>query len=147
MTESAISTNDVPQEASAAEGAVSVESILSTEELRRRPWRRPDYKKENRALVALSGALADSPHTILQTLAETILDVTQSDSSGVSLLTTDDGGKGSIGRPSLAYGNRTSAAGPRAISVPVETCSIVIFHCCSGTSSGVTPISNQSRLR
>jgi hypothetical protein len=31
--------------------------------------------------VALTSALADSPHTILQTLAETILDVTGSDSS------------------------------------------------------------------
>jgi transcriptional regulator with GAF, ATPase, and Fis domain len=49
--------------------------------------------KENRALVALSSALADSPRNILQTLAETILGVTQADSSGLSLLTTDDGGK------------------------------------------------------
>jgi len=39
--------------------------------------------------VALASALADSPRTILQTLAETILEVTQSDSSGVSLLTAD----------------------------------------------------------
>ena len=70
----------------------SLESILCTEELRRRPWRAPDYKNENAALVALSRALADSPGTILQTLAETILDVTRSDSSGVSLLRED--GKG-----------------------------------------------------
>ncbi len=74
-------------------GAVSLESILCTEELRRRPWRPPDYEIENRALVALASALADSPRTILQTLAETILDVTRSDSAGLSLLTTDDGGK------------------------------------------------------
>src|SRR5262245_36674288 len=69
--------------------AVPLESILCTEELRRRPWRAPDYQKENRALVALASALADSPRTIFQTLAETILEVTQSDSSGVSLLTAD----------------------------------------------------------
>ena len=43
--------------------------------------------------MALSSALADSPRNILQTLAETILDVTQADSSGLSLMTTDDGGK------------------------------------------------------
>jgi transcriptional regulator with GAF, ATPase, and Fis domain len=73
--------------------AAPLESILCTEELRHRPWRAPDYGKENRALVALASALADSPRTILQTLAETILEVTQSDSAGVSLLTTDDGGK------------------------------------------------------
>jgi PAS domain S-box-containing protein len=93
VTESATSNNDVPLEASIPDGAVSLESILCTEELRRRPWRLPDYGKENRALVALAIALADSPHTILQTLAETILDVTQCDSAGVSLLTKDDGGK------------------------------------------------------
>jgi hypothetical protein len=81
MTESAISTNDVPLEAPTPEDAVSLEPILCTEELRRRPWRRPDYQKENHALVALTSALADSSHTILQTLAETILDVTGSDSS------------------------------------------------------------------
>ena len=74
-------------------GTVSLESILCTGELRRRPWRPPDYEKENRALVALAGALVESPFNILQTLAETILDVTQCDSSGLSLLTKDDGGK------------------------------------------------------
>jgi PAS domain S-box-containing protein len=61
--------------------------------LRRRPSRSPDYEKENRALVALVTALADSPATVLQTLAETILGITESDSAGISLLTTDDGGK------------------------------------------------------
>src|SRR5262249_37305343 len=58
-------------------------------ELRRRTSRPPDYKKENHALVALLSALVDSPFNILQTLAEAILDATQCDSSGVSLLTED----------------------------------------------------------
>jgi len=49
----------------------------------------PDFEKENRGLVALVSALADSPRTILQTLAETILDITQCDSAGLSLLTRD----------------------------------------------------------
>jgi PAS domain S-box-containing protein len=74
-------------------GAVSLESVLCTEELQRRPLRSPDYEKENRALVALSSALADSPRSILQTLADTILDVCRADSAGISLLTKDDGGK------------------------------------------------------
>ena len=74
-------------------GAVSLESILCTEELQRRPLRPPDYEKENRALVALASALADSPRSILQTLADTILDVCQAGSAGISLLTKDDGGK------------------------------------------------------
>jgi PAS domain S-box-containing protein len=93
VTDSADLKGDFPVEASIPDGGVSLESILCTEELRRRPRRPPDYEKENRALVALASALADSRSNILQTLAETILDVTQCDSAGLSLLTKDDGGK------------------------------------------------------
>src|SRR6516162_6871934 len=93
MTESAKSKNDFPVEASVPVGTVSLESILCTEELSRRPWRPPDYEKENRALVALASALVDTNSNVLQKLADTILDVTQCDSSGLSLLTKDDGGK------------------------------------------------------
>lgn len=76
-------------EDSIPEAGASLESILCTEELQRRPSRPPDYENENRALVALMSALADSPSTIFQTLAETILDITQCDSAGLSLLTRD----------------------------------------------------------
>ena len=89
MAESAESRSDVPLEASILGGAVPLESILCTEELHRRPARPPDYEKENRALVKLVSALADSPGTILRTLAETVLDITQCDSAGLSLLTRD----------------------------------------------------------
>ena len=68
---------------------VPLESVLCTDELNRRPSRSPDYETENRALVALAQALADSPRTILQILADTILDVFQSDSAGISLVTED----------------------------------------------------------
>jgi PAS domain S-box-containing protein len=84
-----VGDRDIPFEDSIPEGGASLESILCTEELQRRPSRPPDHEKENRALVALVSALADSPGTILQTLAETILDITQSDSAGLSLLTRD----------------------------------------------------------
>src|SRR5262252_7091271 len=90
MTESAQSKNNVPLETSIPDGAVSLESILRTEELHRRPWRPPDHGKENRALVALVSALADSPRTILQTLAEKVVEVLQADSAGLSLLTKDE---------------------------------------------------------
>jgi PAS domain S-box-containing protein len=89
VSDSAKSINDFPVEASIPDSTVSLESILCTNELRRRQSRPPDYEKENHALVALLSALLDSPAKILQTLAETILDVTQCDSSGVSLLTKD----------------------------------------------------------
>jgi PAS domain S-box-containing protein len=90
MLESATAKNDLPLEASIPHGAVSLESILCTEELRRRPLRPPDHKKENSALAALVTALADSPRTILQTLADKVLEVLDADSAGLSLLTKDE---------------------------------------------------------
>ena len=66
-----------------------LESVLCTEELRRRPSRPPDYENENRALVSLVSALAASPGTILQTLADKILATLHADSAGLSLLTKD----------------------------------------------------------
>lgn len=66
-----------------------LESILCTGELDRRPSRPPDYQRESLALVSLAQALSDSPGNILQTLAETILDVCEAGSAGISLLTDD----------------------------------------------------------
>ena len=80
---------NIALEDSIPEAGVSLESILPTEELQRRPSRTPRYEKENRALVALMSALADSADNIFQTLADTILDITQCDSAGLSLLTRD----------------------------------------------------------
>jgi PAS domain S-box-containing protein len=80
-------SHDVPLDSSVP--TASLESILCTEELRRRPSRPPDYEKENQALVKLVSALADSPTTIFRTLAETIQDITNCDSGGLSLLTRD----------------------------------------------------------
>jgi len=73
--------------------SVPLSSILFTEQLHRRPARLPDYVKENRALLELTQALADSPQTILQTLADMILEVFNAGSAGISLLTTRDNGK------------------------------------------------------
>src|SRR5262245_44415198 len=89
MSEPRNFTMDTQFEESVPEAGAPLESILCTEELRRRPSRPPDYEKENRALVALVSALADSPSTIFKTLADTILEITQCDSAGLSLLTRD----------------------------------------------------------
>lgn len=70
-------------------GLAPLHSILCTEELNTRPTRQPDYETENRALKSLGQALANSPRTILQTLADTILKVFKADSAGLSLLTKD----------------------------------------------------------
>jgi signal transduction histidine kinase len=70
-------------------GAVPLRSILLTEELNRRPARPPQYEAEHRALMLLIQALADSPQTILEALAEKVLEVIQADSAGLSLLSED----------------------------------------------------------
>jgi PAS domain S-box-containing protein len=89
VAESVQSKRTLPPASSLGEGAAPLESILCTEELQQRPSRPPDHAKENAALVAVASALVESRHTILETLAETILRVTDSDSSGLSLLTSD----------------------------------------------------------
>jgi signal transduction histidine kinase len=80
--------NIVPLEASVP--TASLDSILCTEELLSRPRRPPDHEKENSALVVLVSALADSPRTILQTLADKVLEILDADSAGLSLLTKDE---------------------------------------------------------
>ena len=90
VIESANSQNDVPLESSIPDGAAPLESILCTKELPNRPSRPPDHEKENSALVALTSALANSPRTILQTLADKVLEVLHADSAGLSLLTKDE---------------------------------------------------------
>ncbi len=89
MTESGNSRN-VPFESSNQIAAAPLESIVCTQELRNRPSRSPEYEKENRALAALARALADSPRTILQTLADKVFEVLNADSAGLSLLTKDE---------------------------------------------------------
>src|SRR5215813_4364366 len=120
---------DVPLKGESPHPTVSLESILCTEELQGRPSRPPDYEKENRALVKLVSALADSPSTIFQTLAETILDITHCDSAG---------------QLSRACGIPTSGVERPATSDPAETCSIKIVPCCSDISNAATPICSQS---
>jgi PAS domain S-box-containing protein len=69
---------------------IQLESILCTDALNRRPSRLPDYEAESRALGSLAQALADSPRTLLQSLADAILTALQCDSAGISLLSSDE---------------------------------------------------------
>jgi hypothetical protein len=139
-------------DASIPAAAAPLESILCTEELHRRPSRPPDYEKENRALVNLVSALADSPGTILQTLADTILDITQCDSAGLSLLTRDGKTADVRGKrffwPAIAGMWNPHAGGgtPRNFG-PCGTCSIKTVPCCSDISNVATPICCRSYRR
>lgn len=74
---------------SVRDAVAPLDSILRTEQLRVRPSRPPDHNAENQALIVLVQALADSPRTILQTLAEKVLEVLRAGSAGLSLLAPD----------------------------------------------------------
>jgi PAS domain S-box-containing protein len=67
----------------------SVDEVLITEELSRRPSRVPNYVTENRALTVLADAVAQNPQKILDKLAELALSLCQADSAGVSILEED----------------------------------------------------------
>ena len=128
--------DDFPAEASIAQGAASLESILCTDELRRRPSRPPDYERENRALVALATAMVDPKSNILQTFAETILEIT-SPIRPASVCSRRMAGNGSTGRRSLGNGSPTPGPGRRVILGLPETCWIAIARCYSDASNGV----------
>jgi PAS domain S-box-containing protein len=70
-------------------GIASLESILITEQLQQRTSRAADHGAENRALGALVQALADTPDTSLQVLAEKVLELLDAGSAGLSLLAKD----------------------------------------------------------
>lgn len=63
----------------------SLESILITDELRRRPYRGPNYEAENLALSALMSTMASSPAKVLNVLAETALRLCRAQSAGISI--------------------------------------------------------------
>jgi signal transduction histidine kinase len=72
---------------------VSLESVLNTAELSRRPSRPADYQAENQALVALTQELTNSPSSILQELVDTALELCRAHSAGISLLEEEAGRK------------------------------------------------------
>jgi signal transduction histidine kinase len=69
--------------------AVPLESVLCTEELKRRPSRPPDYQAENQALLALAEELTNSPGSVLQRLVDIALELCRGHSAGISLLEGD----------------------------------------------------------
>ena len=89
MVDSAYAESQLPLDTAIPNAAASLDSIVRTEAMLERPSRPPEPEKENSALAALVTALADSPSTILQTLADKVLEVLRADSAGLSLLTKD----------------------------------------------------------
>src|SRR5215831_1964245 len=92
---------------------VSLDDVLVTAELARRPTRSPDYAAEGRALTALAEAMADSPQTILQKLVETALDLCDADSAGISIL--EPGGTTGVFRWHAVAGRFASNVGSHVL--------------------------------
>lgn len=68
---------------------VSLDAVISTYELKRRPPRSSDHAAENRALVALAQAMVNSPRELLQKLADVALDLCHAGSAGISIIEQD----------------------------------------------------------
>lgn len=64
----------------------SLNCVISTEELTRRPVRAPDLAAETRVLLHLADTLAHAPDHLLQELVEQLRELCQAGSTGISLL-------------------------------------------------------------
>src|SRR4051794_22923766 len=68
------------------------DDVVITDELSRRPPRRPAYKAEARALHALARGLAGEPRAVLRELVTLALGLCRDGTAGVSLLEDTPGG-------------------------------------------------------
>jgi PAS domain S-box-containing protein len=101
----------------------TLDDVLITHELARRPARAPDHCAENRALTLLSRELVTHPHGVLQRLAELALQLCRAGTAGVSVL--ERGEDGDVFRwPAVAgaHADILGSAIPRADS----PCGIVV---------------------
>jgi len=110
---------------------VSLDDVLITHELARRPARAPDYCAESRALTLLSRELVTHPQGMMQRLAELALQLCRAGTAGVSVL--ERGGDGDVFRwPAVAgaYAGLLDGAIPRHDSpcgVVVERNTTLLF--------------------
>ncbi len=67
----------------------TLEQVISTEELQRRPARAPDHAAENAALVRLARVMAQSPQELLQALTDEAQVLCRAGSAGISVIEAD----------------------------------------------------------
>ena len=72
-----------------AKSTATFEEVDIRSELSTRPQRTPDYEAEHRAMAMLAAEMAANPRNMLQKLVETIVDLCQADTAGLSLLEGD----------------------------------------------------------
>jgi PAS domain S-box-containing protein len=101
----------------------SLDEVLITHELARRPARAPDHRAENRALTLLSRELVTHPHGVLQRLAELALQLCRAGSAGVSVL--ERGDHGDVFRWHALAGAHAAAAGA-TVARADSPCGVVV---------------------
>jgi signal transduction histidine kinase/ActR/RegA family two-component response regulator len=69
----------------------SVESVITTAELSRRPARAPDFEAENKVLLRLANVMARDPRGVLQELVDSARQLCRAGSAGISLLDPEQG--------------------------------------------------------
>jgi len=102
---------------------------LTVETLAARSCRTPDYQGENRALVALASELAESPGTVLEKLAELVIELCRADSAGISVLGADETGAEIFEWPAVAGawtsyvgGTMPRDASPCGVVIDLDAC-------------------------
>jgi two-component sensor histidine kinase/PAS domain-containing protein len=71
----------------------TLEDVLMTPELFRRPTRAPNHASENGTLVSLAQAMALNPCPLLQTLVDQAVDLCRAGTAGISVLKSDADGE------------------------------------------------------
>jgi PAS domain S-box-containing protein len=101
----------------------SLDEVIITAELERRPFRPADFERENKALTALADAIARDPEGVLQVLVQSALELTESDSAGLNVI--EDGESGKILRWKAVAGASAHHAGG---TMPLEDspCGVVV---------------------
>src|SRR5215212_2493898 len=103
--------------------SIDVEGVLITDELERRGSRAPDFEAESQALAALAQEMANSPATVLQKLAESVLELCRAGSAGVSLLELD--GENEIFRWQAIVGELASYQGGTIPREASSCCTVI----------------------
>jgi signal transduction histidine kinase len=133
--------------------SLSVDEVLVTDELGRRPVRDRDERAERQALTALAREMATNPRGVLQKLAELLIELCHADSAGISIL--EPGGAQSVFRWHAAAGrfapymNGTMARDASPCGTVLERNHIVLFdrpERCFPALRGVEPPIQESLL-
>jgi PAS domain S-box-containing protein len=75
------------------QSSCSLDEVIITAELARRSSRTPDFESENKALSALADAMAMDPEGVLQVLVRSAMELTGSESAGLSVIEQGEDGQ------------------------------------------------------